>query len=81
MNSTHLTHIFTLPERSLTSRIENGEEVIVGIHIGNNNFITIHLSANANGDLDYEVVEDANPDVGFAGTYPEFFDLTAISTN
>lgn len=66
---------FTIGERAVTSRASTGEEVVVGIYIGNQNFITIRLKANENGDLDYEVYEDANPDVGFDGTYPEFFDL------
>jgi hypothetical protein len=38
------------------------------------------LTSNENGDLDYEVYEDANPDVGFQGTYPEYFDIPATTT-
>lgn len=69
------THVFTIAERSVTARVGSQEEVVVGIHVGDHNFITIRLKANENGDLDYTVYEDANPDVGFDGTYPEFFAL------
>ena len=73
------TNIFTIGERSITSRAGTNEEVVIGIHIGDHNFITIRLTSNENGDLDYEVYEDANPDVGFQGTYPEYFDIPATT--
>jgi len=73
------THVFTIGERSITSRAGTDEEVVIGIHIGDHNFITIRLTSNENGDLDYEVYEDANPDVGFQGTYPEYFDIPATT--